>query len=67
MIKVCLNGEWKEVKQTISLSSLLEQYWQGPTCFAVAVNQQFIARYQYNVASLQDGDIVDLIMPMQGG
>lgn len=66
MIKIHLNGETKELLST-SLLNLLEQHWQGPDCFAIAINQQFIARTHYAVTQLQHGDRVDVILPMQGG
>jgi len=66
LIKIQLNGETKETEHT-ALVTFLKQHWQGPTCFAIVINQQFIARAHYAKTQLKQGDCIDVILPMQGG
>lgn len=66
MITVYFNGEEKKIAQT-TLAAFLAQFWQSTTCFAIAINQQFVARSNYANTALQHHDRIDLILPMQGG
>ncbi len=65
-MKIYFNNEFKEIVAT-SLTDFLQQHWHGATCFAVTINQQFIARTQYTNTQLQENDRIELILPMQGG
>lgn len=67
MITVWLNNEQKQLPHPVCLAEALTQ-WQPPgDGFAIAINEQFVPRGSYSVTQLQDGDRVELLVPMQGG
>lgn len=49
------------------LTEILDNQGYRNGQFAVAVNQQFVPRQKYNQTIIREGDIIDIIMPMQGG
>lgn len=63
-ITVFINGQ-PYPTQSHRLSEVLAQHAQG--CFAVAVNQQFIAQEDYVNVTLADRDHIEIVIPMQGG
>ncbi len=66
MIRVFLNDEQIPAENRQTLASFIrERVNAGP--FAVAVNNCFIAKTEYERTRLQDGDRIDLVAPMQGG
>lgn len=67
MITICLNKQNLQIKPNCSLQDMLTEQAYTATHFAVAINCQVIPRDQYATIFLQDNDIVDIVMPMQGG
>lgn len=64
---VFVNGEAKEFeKESLSLKELLEElgYKEG---FAVALNETFILKSEYNTTLVKNKDRVDIVAPVQGG
>lgn len=67
MIKLTLNGEEKTLEEQCVLSQAIN-YWQlQDKSFAVAINEHFIPKSVYQDTLLQEGDRVELLVPMQGG
>ncbi|WP_299769473.1 sulfur carrier protein ThiS [uncultured Pseudoteredinibacter sp.] len=72
-MNITLNGKNIEIAQYNTLndffSSLKEEgsALQVPKQFAVALNGNFVPREQYDKSSLQEGDELELLVPMQGG
>ncbi|MET1254449.1 sulfur carrier protein ThiS [Aliikangiella maris] len=81
MINVKVNGKPWQTDARI-LQELIKQYnaqihsehWQTKShskeatlSYAVAVNEQFIPRSQHSQQVLQEGDSIELVVPMQGG
>ncbi len=66
-ITVSINGKMKKLTAPCPLQQALEQwgYKDGP--FAVAINHRVIQRDSYVTTTLQQGDEIDLLYPMQGG
>lgn len=64
-MRVELNSELIEVQST-SLSSLLQEH-APKTAFAVAINGDFVPRSTYSHVELKQGDVIDIVSPMQGG
>lgn len=66
MINIYFNGEIKKIR-----SQLLQEFLLQKNCidshFAIAINNIFIPRTDYNTTLLLEGDRVDVIVPMQGG
>ena len=65
-LNIVLNGEQHLCRQT-SLTALLAEHTRPEQSFAVAVNAQFVPRSAYEVTQLQNGDRVEILIPMQGG
>ena len=67
MIQVHFNNKKITFDSKLSLAELLVQQNCMATHFAVALNQNFIAKSQYASTYLVTGDSIDIIAPMQGG
>ena len=67
MINVALNGEIKPITPGSNLQQLLDEWQLVAKNFAIAINQQFIPRSAYTETVVNDGDSIELLVPMQGG
>ncbi|POP52648.1 sulfur carrier protein ThiS [Zhongshania marina] len=67
MITVSVNNERKECSHEQPLSLLLSQWNFDAEKVAIAVNEDFVPRSQYEHYCLEDGDKVDVLAPVQGG
>lgn len=67
MIQITLNDKPITLKKNDSLLTLLEKQDYEQDCYAVALNHHFVPRSQYQTTLLKNNDVVDIIMPMQGG
>ncbi len=66
-MKISVNGEMIEFdEETMSIQRLIEKlkYKEG---FAVALNMTFVVSNSYNETMIRDGDIIDILSPVQGG
>ena len=66
MLEILINGE-KVTAASDNLMALLEERFSQADKFAVAVNQVFIPRADYDNYRLSSGDQLELVMPMSGG
>ncbi|GAA6153009.1 sulfur carrier protein ThiS [Pseudoteredinibacter isoporae] len=72
-MNIVLNGKAVEIPETANLQAFFESLNNEdaaitlPRQFAVAVNAQFVPRSQYPNIILQEGDDLELLVPMQGG
>jgi sulfur carrier protein len=67
MITVSLNQESIQIEVNQFLIDLIKAKLNVADCFAVMVNKKFIPCTNYATTPLSDGDIIDIIVPMQGG
>ena len=67
MITVELNGEAKTVASNQNLEQAIVQWDLASQQFAIAVNENFVPQSLYANTLLQEGDRVELLVPMQGG
>lgn len=67
MITFYLNGEARQADSPQSLQALLDAQADLPENFAIAINQQFVPRGNYDDKQIIDGDQIELVVPMQGG
>lgn len=67
MISILFNGESKTLQNELPLSQAIESLELAGNSFAIAINENFIPKSNYNSTILQDGDQVELLVPMQGG
>jgi sulfur carrier protein len=66
LIKIKLNGVLTQVEKNCLVDFLALENKQGAN-FAIAVNEMFVPKSQYHLIELQDGDEIELVVPMQGG
>lgn len=67
MINVQFNAETIFLEGSDSLADILSKQGYSDAHFAVAINRCFIPRCLHADTFLQDGDIIEIISPMQGG
>ena len=63
-MKLSVNGKFIELAASSGLLDILQSF--SPP-FAVAVNGQFVAQGEYARLSLKEGDVIDVVSPIQGG
>ncbi|KJV69221.1 sulfur carrier protein ThiS [Candidatus Neoehrlichia procyonis] len=66
MISIKINNKSKKLPLNTTLLEILSKYDTG-VAFAVALNNKLITRTCYKNVYLKDGDVVDIVYPMQGG
>ena len=67
IIYIVFNGEPLELPQVTNLQQLLNSRSELPANFAVAMNSQFVPKSAYGSTSVNTGDEVELVVPVQGG
>ncbi|GAA5315303.1 MAG: hypothetical protein AseanaTS_05080 [Candidatus Pelagadaptatus aseana] len=67
MITIQLNGEAKQISEAQPLDQVLNELTGLPENFAIAVNEDFVPRSQYQAIEITEGDHIELLVPMQGG
>lgn len=67
MITITFNGTKKQVNRALTLKDFLQQEQYHLTYAAIAINRNFIPRSQYETTEIQDGDLIECVVPMQGG
>ena len=65
-MKIIVNSEPREVAATTLADALVELGFGGPA-MATALNGQFVARDARAGQTLNDGDRLEVLAPMQGG
>ena len=66
-MKILLNDNEQIIDEATALSTLVKTHGSDEGAFAVAINDTFIPRSDYESTILNDGDRVELLIPMQGG
>ncbi len=66
-MKICLNGETKELEGGLTLQQLLDQLQIPAGRVACEVNLKIIKRALYVNTPLSDGDAVEIIQAIGGG
>ena len=66
-IKVSVNGEVKEISENLNVKELIEDLNYKTKGFAVAINTTFVAIDSYTKTTINDGDTIDILAPVQGG
>ncbi len=67
MIKVSVNGEIKEISENLNIKELIEALDYRTKGFAVAINTTFVAIDSYEETTINNGDMIDILAPVQGG
>ncbi len=66
-MKIFLNGLPQDFEVTATVQDALAVCEQAVGPFAVALNREFLPRSLFAHTPLQEGDHLDLVVPMQGG
>ena len=66
-MRVTLNGEAREVPDDVTVRGLLQSLGLQKSAVAVAVNSEFVPRSEHHAHTIQAGDAIELVAPMQGG
>ena len=66
-MKICLNGEFKELEGAITLQQLLDQLQIPAGRVACELNLKIIKRSSYPDTPLCEGDAVEIIQAIGGG
>ena len=71
-MKVTLNNRTVGLSETHTLDEFLASQLQSEAdglngAYAVAINMQFVPKANYASTELQNGDVIELLAPMQGG
>lgn len=67
MINIRFNNQSTVLDNICSLKDLLQDQHFIGEYFSIALNNQFVSRALYAATMIKEGDIVDIITPMQGG
>lgn len=67
MITIILNGENSQFDRKISISELLQHLDLGEKRLAVEVNQEIIARSEFDSCILNENDKVEIVQAIGGG
>ena len=67
MIKISVNGETKEIEKSLNVQELIEVLDYKTKGFAIAIDTTFIAIKDYEKRVIKDGDMIDILAPVQGG
>ena len=67
MITLTINGEPHNLPAALPLKALLDSLDNLPESYAIAVNTAFVPRSAYADTTIDEGDQVELLVPMQGG
>ena len=66
-MKVTINGQPKDFDAPLNLFDVLEQEDVVEMMIAVAKNNEIVPKDQWGNVMVVDGDIVEIVAPMQGG
>lgn len=66
-MRVWVNGLCEEVRDGMSVATLLSSLDLREAMVAVAVNESFVPKGDHAQHVLQDGDRIEIVAPMQGG
>lgn len=67
LMMIIISDQPITVAESALLADVLINHGCNKEHFAVAVNAQFIPRVHYDNIILRNGDVIDIITPMQGG
>lgn len=66
-MNILLNDQQKTIEPDTTLARFVSEHADEGSAFAVAINDTFVPRSDYEQKILNDGDRVELLIPMQGG
>ncbi len=67
MISITINGQRKNFNAPLNLYDVLEQEDLIGMMIAVARNNAIVPRAHWPDTAMNDGDLIEIVAPMQGG
>ncbi len=65
--RIVLNGDAREITESLTVASLVEQLGRGRKGTAVAVNGEVVPRSRWEDTEILDGDRVEVLAAVGGG
>lgn len=65
-MKIILNGQVQAI-EAVTLAALVEELNYGNKTVAIALNETFVPKSNYEQTVLNEGDQIEIVAPMQGG
>lgn len=66
-MRIHLNGEPREISESLTISGLLESAGYTQRRVAVEVNRDIVPKSRHSLHRLQDGDRVEIVQAIGGG
>lgn len=66
-MRLIVNGKERTFEAPLNLYDVLEQEEVIGMLVAVAHNGRFVPKAQYMATRLENGDLIEIVAPMQGG
>ncbi len=66
-MKITVNGEMEEIKDGISVTSLLEEIGMPALGIAVELNREIVPKSQHGSTVLKEGDGLEIVKMVGGG
>lgn len=67
MINIVLNGEASTIDEAQTVNQAMQAWgYSGSSC-AVAINESFVPRSQYDQTTIQSDDKIEVVSPLEGG
>jgi len=67
-MKIVINGKEKVFEgEVCTLSNILSVSGKDGDYFAVALNKDFIPKFQYEKQEIKEGDVIEIVTPHPGG
>ena len=66
-MKLIINGQKTTFAAPLNIADCLDQQGFGDKLVAVARNGSFVPRERHSETTLEDGDEIEIVAPMQGG
>lgn len=66
-LQVTINGQPKSFEAPLNLYDILEQEELIGMMIAIAQNGTFVPKSQYETTNISNGDMIEIVAPMQGG
>lgn len=67
MIQLTVNGDSVTLPQNSKVSTLIEQLALSQAKIAVELNQEIVPRSHYDIRTLRDGDVLEIVQAIGGG
>lgn len=67
MIEIFINNQLNMFEENSTLLTLMEKNNSSNDCCAIALNGHVIPRSQYASTILKENDVIDIVIPMEGG